>query len=348
MTTQSISLHAFREDVPGPRWRALYHATWWQYRSWYLRPGTGWRPTTTEAEAALLRHMPELHPTWKRLVALAGGDSTTAAMLTHWNMPAFAPACSQVVVNTGTRALIRNYDYHPDLFERVAMSTRFADRAVMGTSDCLWGLLDGMNSDGLAVSLTFGGAKVYGPGFGIPLIVRYLLEVAGTVSQAVTTLSRLPVSMSYNVTLTDRGGSTCTAYVAPGQVMEVRALPVATNHRFDRPDDPVHAKRFRSVERRTHILGLLAGQPHPDIVAEEFLREPLRSTDYANGFGTLYTADYRPDSGEVHYRWPGTAWTRSFESADAELRLDVPAATAPVKSSHDRRPRPSSRPFERE
>lgn len=348
MTTQSISLHAFREDVPGPRWRALYHATWWQYRSWYLRPGTGWRPTTTEAEAALLRHMPELHPTWKRLVALAGGDSTTAAMLTHWNMPAFAPACSQVVVDTGTRALIRNYDYHPDLFERVAMSTRFADRAVMGTSDCLWGLLDGMNSDGLAVSLTFGGAKVYGPGFGIPLIVRYLLEVAGTVSQAVTTLSRLPVSMSYNVTLTDRGGSTCTAYVAPGQVMEVRALPVATNHRFDRPDDPVHAKRFRSVERRTHILSLLAGQPHPDIVAEEFLREPLRSTDYANGFGTLYTADYRPDSGEVHYRWPGTAWTRSFESADAELRLDVPAATAPVKSSHDRRPRPSSRPFERE
>ena len=48
--------------------------------------------------------------------------------------------------------------------------------------------------------------------------------------------------------------------------------------------------------------------------------------DYANGFGTLYTADYRPDSGEVHYRWPGTTWTRSFDSTDAELRLDVPAS----------------------
>lgn len=326
MTVQSISLHAFREDVPGPRWRALYNATWPQYRRWYLRPDTGRRPTAEEAEAALRSHMPELHPIWRHLVALAGGDSTTAAMLTHWNMPAFAPACSQVAVDTGARALIRNYDYHPDLFEQVVMSTRFADRAVLGTSDCLWGLLDGMNSDGLAVSLTFGGAKGAGPGFGIPLIVRYLLEVAATTSEAVTTLSRLPISMSYNLTLTDRGGETCTAYVAPGRAPEVRAVPVATNHRFDDPEDPAHAKRFRSLERQTHILDLLARQPHPDVVAREFLREPLRSDDYANGFGTLYTADYRPDSGDVHYRWPGTSWTRSFESADAEVRLDVPAA----------------------
>ena len=189
MTVQSISLHAFREDVPGPRWRAVYNATWPQYRRWYLRPDTGRRPTVKEAEAALRRHMPELHPIWRHLVALAGGDSTTAAMLTHWNMPAFAPACSQVAVDTGARALIRNYDYHPDLFEQVVMSTRFADRAVLGTSDCLWGLLDGMNSDGLAVSLTFGGAKGAGPGFGIPLIVRYLLEVAGTTSEAVSAVA---------------------------------------------------------------------------------------------------------------------------------------------------------------
>ncbi len=328
-STQSISLHAFREDQLGPRWRALYDATWPGYRSWYLRPGTGRRPTVGEAEAALLRHMPELHPTWRRLVELTGRDTTTAAMLTHWNMPAFAPGCSQVVVNarrqTGTRALIRNYDYHPDLFEQIVMSTRFGDRAVLGTSDCLWGLLDGMNSDGLAISLTFGGAKGSGTGFGIPLVVRYLLEVAGTVDEALTALSGLPVSMSYNLTLTDRGGDVRTVYVAPGQVMEVQDCPLATNHRFDRPEDPAHAKRYRSLERQAHLRDLLADQRHPDVVAEEFLRRPLRSNDYGNGFGTLYTADYRPDSGEVHYRWPGTTWTRTFDSADGEVRLDVPA-----------------------
>lgn len=324
MALQSISLHAFREDVPGPRWRALYDAVWPNYRSWYLRAGTGRRPTATQAERALLRHMPELHPTWEHLVEVAGGDATAAAMLTHWNMPAFAPACSQVVVDNGMRALIRNYDYHPDLFEQVVMSTRFAGRQVVGTSDCLWGLLDGMNSDGLAVSLTFGGARGSGQGFGIPLVVRYLLEVAATVPEAVTALRRLPVSMSYNVTLTDRVGCTRTAYVAPGHTMEVRPLPFATNHRFDRPDNPVQAKRFRSLERQTHLVELLQDKPHPDVLAKQFLRKPLRSTDYANGFGTLYTADYRPDCGEVHYRWPGTTWTRSFDSTDAELRLDVP------------------------
>jgi predicted choloylglycine hydrolase len=329
MATQSISLHAFREATPGPRWRALYDATWPAYRSWYLGAGRGERPTAKTAAAALQRHMPEIVPTWRRLVALAGADSTTAAMLTHWNMPPFAPACSQLVVDAGTRALIRNYDYHPDLFEQVLMSTRFGDRAVVGTSDCLWGLLDGMNSDGLAVSLTFGGAKGSGPGFGIPLVVRYLLEVAATVSEALAALRQLPVSMSYNLTLTDRIGCTRTAYVAPGHTMEVRASPLATNHRFDHPDDLAHAARFRSVERRTHLVGLLERRAHPDFLAKEFLREPLRNTDYTNGFGTLYTADYRPDSGEVHYRWPGTTWTRSFDSTDAELRLDVPAAEKP-------------------
>jgi predicted choloylglycine hydrolase len=323
---QSIALHAFREDRPGPRWRQLYHATWPQYRSWYLRPGTGRRPSVPEAEHALLRHMPELHPTWARLVAMTGNDATTAAMLTGWNMPAFAPACSQVVINTGQRALIRNYDYHPDLFEQVVMSTRFSDREVLGTSDCLWGLLDGMNSDGLAISLTFGGARGSGTGFGIPLVVRYLLEVAGTVEDAVTAVSRIPVSMSYNLTLTDRTGDVRTVYLAPEGVVEQRDCPLATNHRFDQPEDPAHARRFRSLERQAHLRGLLADQLPADHVADDFLRPPLRSPYYANGFGTLYTADYRPDSGEVHYRWPGTTWSRRFTSTDAEIRLDVPAA----------------------
>ena len=154
-------------------------------------------------------------------------------------------------MNTGVRALIRNYDYRPDLFEQVVMSTRLRGRDVLGTSDCLWGLLDGMNANGLAVSLAFGGGRGSGPGFGIPLVVRYLLEVAATVAAAASALRMIPVSMSYNLTMTDRLGAAGTAYVAPGREPEIRRCPVATNHRFDRPNDPVHAARFRSVERRS-------------------------------------------------------------------------------------------------
>ena len=50
-------------------------------------------------------------------------------------------------------------------------------------SDCLWGLLDGVNDAGLAVSLTFGGRRDVGDGFGIPIVVRYLLEVCSDVSR---------------------------------------------------------------------------------------------------------------------------------------------------------------------
>jgi predicted choloylglycine hydrolase len=178
MSKQSITLHAFREEVPGRRWQALYEATWPAYRSWYLREGAAARPSVAEAEDALHRYMPELVPTWRRLASLTGEEPISSAMLSHWRMPAFAPACSQAVVSSGVRALIRNYDYHPDLFERVVMSTRLRRRDVLGTSDCLWGLLDGMNANGLAVSLAFGGARGSGRGFGIPLVVRYLLEIA--------------------------------------------------------------------------------------------------------------------------------------------------------------------------
>jgi predicted choloylglycine hydrolase len=324
MPKQSIALHAFREEVPARRWQALYEATWPAYRSWYLGEGVAARPSVAEAEDALHRYMPELVPTWRRLASLTGDDPISSAMLSHWSMPAFAPACSQAVVNGAGRALIRNYDYHPDLFEQVVMSTRLRRRDVLGTSDCLWGLLDGMNADGLAVSLAFGGARGSGPGFGIPLVVRYLLEVADTVTTALSALRRIPVSMSYNLTMTDRLGSARTAYVAPGRQPETRSCPMATNHRFDRPDDPEHAARFRSVERREHLQRLLASRSHPDQLAQEFLRSPLRNVDFRAGFGTLYTADYRPDAGLLHYRWPGTAWTRTFDSTDAELRIDVP------------------------
>ncbi len=67
-------------------------------------------------------------------------------------------------------------------------------------SDCLWGLLDGMNDAGLAVSLTFGGRRVLGDGFGIPIVVRYLLETCDDVASARETLARLPYSLAHNLT----------------------------------------------------------------------------------------------------------------------------------------------------
>jgi predicted choloylglycine hydrolase len=321
MSRYPLTIYGIREAQPGPRWRLLFEATWPAYRRWYLSDGREARPTPVTAAAALARHMPELLPTWARLAEQTGFDDEAIAMLTHWNLPAFAPAaCSQVVVWEPEPALLRNYDYRPDLFECVSMSTSYL-QPVIGTGDCLWGLLDGMNAAGLVVSLTFGGDRGVGEGFGIPLVVRYLLEVCDSVSQAWEALRRIPVAMSYNLTMLDSTGAAATAHVGPRRAAELRRQPLATNHRWQQPLDPAHARRYRSVERYDRLAELLADRASPDEMAGAMLRAPLHTRDYRHGFGTLYTADYRPTAPTLTYHWPGTSWRRSFDTAEDTVRV---------------------------
>ena len=255
--TRTLRFIGIDEDRPGPRWSALYRETWDAYRGWWLGGGGGERPSRAAAEAALHHHMPELAVVHAQLVALAGGDDTAAAMLTLWNPPPFIVACSQVVVpdrDSGEPVLLRNYDYDPRLFEATIYRSRWSTRRVLGTGDCLWGLVDGVNDDGLAVSLTFGGRREVGEGFGIPLVIRYLLEVAGDVAEGIEVLRRLPHQISYNVTLCDRSGRVATVMVAPDRPALATDRRAVTNHP-ETVEWPEHSAWVGSVER----LDLLAG-----------------------------------------------------------------------------------------
>jgi predicted choloylglycine hydrolase len=313
--TTAMTLFGINEPRPGKRWKALFDAVWPAYRSWYLSEGRDARPRLDTAAYHLNRHMPELVPTWRRMVELTGDDELAATMLTLWDPPKFLPGCSQAAL-TSPPVLVRNYDYSPDLFEQVVYSSKFGDRRVIGTGDCLWGLLDGMNDAGLAVSLTFGGRPGSAPGFAAPLVLRYLLEVASNTEEARSLLRDLPVSMSYNFTLVDTEGTVVTAYLAPGEPAEFIDSNVATNHRGDTPEFPDHARRFRSVERQRTLRDLVAADPSPQSLGQSFLKPPLFNDDYDHAFGTLYTAVYRPRDGEVDYLWRDDTWTRSFSSPE--------------------------------
>ena len=59
--------------------------------------------------------------------------------------------------------------------------------------------------------MTFGGRQALGEGFGIPTVVRYLLEVCEAVAEAKAILARLPYSLSHNLTVIDRAGGVLTA-----------------------------------------------------------------------------------------------------------------------------------------
>jgi predicted choloylglycine hydrolase len=215
MTT--LTFYGIRELTPGPRWRQLFDATWSGYRNWYLSEGESTRPSLESAHRMLKRHMPELTGTWERLVELSGGDETAARMLTLYDPPRFAPGCSQVALTGETPMLIRNYDYRTGALVRVVYSSALTGRRVIGYSDCLWGLLDGMNDGcGLAMSLAFGGRR--GAGFGIRHTADRPLRTRGCRHRWRCNRRVGPgaVNMAYNLTILDRNGETASVFVAPG------------------------------------------------------------------------------------------------------------------------------------
>lgn len=309
-----ITFRAVRERSPGLTLRALFERGWPAYRRWYLKDAEAARPSLEEARAALERHMPELLATWSALVDAVGADELGARMLTLYDPPPLLSGCSQAAL-CGDAALVRNYDYDPNLFDAVVMETRLTGTRVIGMADQLWGLLDGINDRGLAVSFTFGGRRNAGRGFSIPIVIRYMLETCTTVEQGIAALERIPVQAAYNVTLVDRLGQHATVWLAPGEPTRVTSDRAATNHQGV-VDWPEYARWTRTVERLGHLDRLLE---HDDAgVIEGMLEPPLRSTDYEAGFGTLYTAIYRPGAGTVEYRWPGATWRHSFETFHEE------------------------------
>ena len=153
------------------------------------------------------------------------------------------------------------------------------------------GVLDGINEDGLAVSLSFGGRTEVGEGFGIPLVLRYVLEFASNVEQAVGMLKRVPIHMSYR-SLLDRAGQHAMVFVKPDRPAEVVDRRVITNHQH-KPEWKRHAQTTRSVEREQALRGRSADQRTDEMLAA-FFQPPVYQTSYGRGYGTLYTAIYRP------------------------------------------------------
>jgi len=306
-----LSLRTVEEDEPGNQIAGHLRAAWPGFQRWW-HGGTNARPSADQAGARLEQHMPELVPTWRRLTAMLGDDPDAAAALALWNPPPFLTGCSQAAVLPGGPALVRNYDWDYRLFDAVVARTSYAGRRVLGMLDCLWGLLDGVNDAGLAVSLTFGGRPQAGEGFGIPLVIRYVLQTCANAEEAVRALRRIPVHMSYNVTVLDRDGNWSTVYLAPDRPARATSRSVATNYQGKVEWAP-YAAAIRTVERQERLEELLAAGADAGRVVAACLRPPLYATRFGEGFGTLYTAEYRPGEGLARYYWPGQTWEHSLD-----------------------------------
>ena len=316
---------AIDEAEPGPKWAGLFAEYWPDYYRWWSRDGVETRPSYWESRRALKAHMPELLPLYDQLCDLAGGGDLQARFLSLYCPPAYLTSCSQAIWPGKEPVLVRNYDYSPNAFDRLIMRTGWLGRTVIGVSDGLWGLVDGMNDAGLAISLTFGGRHVVGDGFGVPLILRYVLQTCETAEEAGAALARLPTHMSYNVTVLDAKRRFLTARMAPDRPAQITNAAVATNHQ-EQVEWTAHARLTATVERERFLLNRM--MLHPDTEEKfigAFLRPPLFSTAFSLGFGTLYTAVYRPRLGQMELRWPKGAWAFDIAGpADGEMVIHTP------------------------
>ena len=306
----------------GPAWQEQFDKLWPAYEKWFLSESLSARQTYLSGLRALKQHMPELVPTYETLCELAGGGDLAARFLSFYRPPPYLSGCSQAVwLGDDEPMLVRNYDYNPELCDGIILDSAWNGRRVIATSDGMWGVVDGMNDAGLALSLTFGGRRVLGDGFGVPLILRYILEFCDTTKEAIAVLRRVPCHMAYNITCVDRTGDYTTVYLSPDRKIVITNTRVATNHQ-ESVEWHQHALATGTVERERFLLRRLTMHEEPaDKFIAAFLKPPLYSTNFSKGFGTLYTSVYWPTRGMAETYWPGAVWQHSFDQPTNDSRL---------------------------
>ncbi|MEQ8361689.1 MAG: C45 family peptidase [Cyclobacteriaceae bacterium] len=307
-----VSFGCIHEEKPGEKWKALFERTWPHYKLWFLSDGYMARKGYLTSYSEFQNHMPELVPFYEKLIELAGGGDLESRFLSMYCPPAYMSGCSQVAWTRDSNALIRNYDYSFKLFEGTMLYTNWL-QPIIGVNDCTWGLLDGMNASGLAASLTFGGRKVVGEGFGIPAIIRYILEISTTVEEGIAILNRVPVHMAYNVSLIDSTGNYATVYLSPDRAPIVVKTQVATNHQVE-VEWGDYATLTGTIERKRYLEEMVSSPfETEESMVKRFLHPPLYNTNYHKAFGTLYTIIYRVNAKTIDVLWPDQQISQSFD-----------------------------------
>ncbi len=322
-----VTLKLVQELWPDVRWQEYFTRVWPLYERWFISEGMNARPSLAVCRSMLAEHMPELLPVYERLCELAGENDLASRFLSMWCPPPYMAGCSVVALAHGSPTLIRNYDFDPRYFDGRLTYTRYR-KSVISMQDSAWGVLDGMNADGLAVALAFGGRQETGTGFGIPLVLRYVLETCSTTHEACEALARIPVHMSYNVMVIDASGHVATVFVNPDRAAEVVSTPRITNHQHQVVWDE-HAAFTRTIERLDTLEGLLQTNGMTrEALLQRMLKPPLRSKQFLRGFGTLYTSMYDVKAGAMKVVWPDRRVAASFdrfEEQEAHVVLLRPA-----------------------
>jgi hypothetical protein len=99
-------------------------------------------------------------------------------------------------------------------------------------------------------------------------------------------------------------------FLAPDRAPVVRKIPATTNHQ-KQVEWQQHADATGTIEREQLLFMRLASSwETPQRFIQRFMEPPLYSRDYVRGFGTLYTAIYRPLELSMQLMWPRHVWNK--------------------------------------
>lgn len=238
------------------------------------------------------------------------------------------PCCSHFALLPGItacgRPLVgRSYEFGPDTDDRRLCLTRPQGRfSHLGFSSLLLGRSDGMNDQGLVVTMSSGGIPVgILPGLQAPIqkglqfwaVIRSLLENCRDVNEGLDWLKQIPCGGNPILILTDRSGKAARVEVR-GPALSIETVDVsspvnfvcAANHYTGPELEPFSSPALRnSVVRRQRIIDLV-NRSAPSIDKED-IRQTL-STLYPQGlcthfyrecFGTMYSMIADPSEGSL-------------------------------------------------
>lgn len=321
MSEANFEFQSIHNDVTDDKWLNHWNKVWPHCKAWYLSEGLLRRPGYMTCLSALKSYMPEIEPIFSRLLEKTGGEDLAGRFMSLYNPPPYLAGCSQAVWNKQDLFLLKNYDYSPKAFERTLLYSNWL-KPVIAMLDCSWGVLDGINADGLVASLTFGGKKEVGEGFGAPLILRYILETSSDVEDAKIRISQIPCHMAYNIILLDETGAYTKVYLCPGKQAIFVNDPVSTNHQ-ERVDWLEYAEFSRTIERYNLLKkSLLNNTIDAEQFTQMFFKKPLFNVNFEQQFGTLYTAAYKPKSRSLSLLWQESSMIQSFDEF-TELNMNI-------------------------
>lgn len=311
---------AVDEPVPGAFSQGAIEESRDFVRAWYAKDDRV--PEPEECRRRVAEAMPELLAVFDLLAGFAGDDPAMVAALAGIDPPPLIPAgCTVRAFTAPQPMLLRNYDFDPDATTGVILRTNWGGTRVLGMCEGASGLLDGVNEHGIAAALTFGGRHVYGRGFNIVLIVRYLLQVARDLKDAAEVLGCLPCAWAHNILVQDKSGKSIRAELAPDRAPLIEEADAVTNHQAGM--EPAESSRWRFE----------AASSLPDDARNAvavFSEGKLCLDDFENWLGTLYTSAYRPADGTVRYHWGADRWEQSLDRFETgERRIAYGVGTVP-------------------